>query len=308
MIPAVPVACGVILGQDGKVLVTQRPPGKIAAGKWEFPGGKIEKGESPLEALCRELREELGVEAIRARPLIRLLHDYRDRRVLLDAWCVEEWAGTVQGHDHQAWAWVRPEQLRDLDLLAADAPIVTALRLPRHYIFTPPAASLEQITEGLKHLPTGALLRLRLPGCPNREYSGLAAELLPRAHAHGIRLILDRDAELVDQLGADGWHRTSNSLERPRQRPGGFLFASCHSETEVEAAKSMGADAVVVGPVLQTPTHPSAAPLGWARFSQLASQAGLPAYAIGGLTLDDLAHSENFYAQGLAGISAYWKA
>ena len=305
--PLVPVACGVVMGQDGRVLVTQRPLGKIAAGKWEFPGGKIEAGESPLEALRRELCEELGLETLRARPLIRLIHDYCDRRVSLDVWCVDEWSGTVQGHDHQAWTWARPEQLRHLDLLAADAPIVTALQLPRHYVFTPPKFSWNKIVEGMGRLPASALLRLRMPDLSDGEYSELAAAILPHARTHGIRLILDRDAAMVERLGADGWHRSSRYLERFAQRPRGFLFASCHSDEEVEAAKIMGADAVVIGSILQTKTHATETPLGWTRFSQLALHAGLPAYAIGGMRPDDLARSEAFYAQGLAGISAYWE-
>jgi len=129
--PEFHVTAGVLSDAEGRVLVAQRPSGKHLAGRWEFPGGKLHEGELPLDGLKRELGEELGIEVESAEPLVRLLHEYPDRRVLLDVWRVQRYAGTVQGLDGQALDWVKPDRLPSIDLLEADRPIITALRLPR---------------------------------------------------------------------------------------------------------------------------------------------------------------------------------
>ena len=102
------------------------------AGGWEFPGGKVESGEQPLQALARELREELGIEIGPGphRPVRRIRHSYPDRDVMLDVWLVRDYAGTPHGLDGQALRWCESDQLGQASLLPADQPIVAALRLP----------------------------------------------------------------------------------------------------------------------------------------------------------------------------------
>ena len=112
----------------GRVLITERPPGKHMAGRWEFPGGKIEPGESEAEALSRELREELGVQVASAHPLLVLRHDYSERRVEISMWIVERYAGQPRGLDGQKLKWVRPQGLPDEDVLEADRPFIEALQ------------------------------------------------------------------------------------------------------------------------------------------------------------------------------------
>src|SRR5579884_2935910 len=102
--PLIPVACGVLINDRGEVLIAERPPDKLAAGKWEFPGGKIEPGESVEAALARELREELGIEVREARRLLRLRQDYSDRKVWLDTWLVTGWSGALHPHEGQRFA------------------------------------------------------------------------------------------------------------------------------------------------------------------------------------------------------------
>jgi mutator protein MutT len=125
------VVAGTIADAEGRVLIAQRPRGRHMAGRWEFPGGKLASGEKPFAGLQRELAEEIGVTVREARPLIRLRHDYPDRRVLLDVWQVTAYDGEPQALDAQALAWARPDELPSHDLLEADRAIVTALRLPR---------------------------------------------------------------------------------------------------------------------------------------------------------------------------------
>jgi 8-oxo-dGTP diphosphatase len=121
------VVAGALFDATGRVLIAQRPPGSYQAGRWEFPGGKIDAGESELQALRRELTEELGVTLISAEPMLQLTHDYAERRVELSMWRVSAYEGEPRSLDGQALKWVQPADLAREDLLEADRPIVSAL-------------------------------------------------------------------------------------------------------------------------------------------------------------------------------------
>jgi mutator protein MutT len=130
------VVAAVLIDSRGRILIAQRPPGSHLAGGWEFPGGKLESGERPLQALARELREELGIEMGSGphRPLRRVRHSYPDREILIEAWVVREYTGSPRGFDGQDIRWCRQQELAGLPLLAADAPIVDALQLPERLV------------------------------------------------------------------------------------------------------------------------------------------------------------------------------
>jgi 8-oxo-dGTP diphosphatase len=122
------VAAGALFDKQGRVLIAQRLPGTHMAGRWEFPGGKINAGETEYAALARELREELGVTLVAAERMLELTHDYPERRVELYMWRVTEYRGEPRGRDGQALKWVTPAALIEEDLLEADRPIVMALQ------------------------------------------------------------------------------------------------------------------------------------------------------------------------------------
>ena len=126
--PLIPVVAAALFDHAGRVLIAQRPSGKALAGRWEFPGGKVTAGESERHALVRELREELGVEVIAARPFMRLTHAYEERDVQLSLWIVERFAGEPRSLDAQALKWVAPAHLAGEDILEADQPFIAALR------------------------------------------------------------------------------------------------------------------------------------------------------------------------------------
>ena len=299
------IAVGVLVDPRGAVLICQRPAHKIYPGEWEFPGGKVEPGEDVEAALRRELREELGIEATACRPLIRIEHAYPELAVELDTWQVSAWEGEVHSTEHPATAWVAPDELPRWPLLAADRPIVNALRLPGHCIFTPPALAPAQLLAAASRLPPG-LLRLRLPALSDADYRECARALRDAGHP----VIVDRNPGEVAQLGAAGFHATGPTLRGLRTRPVAaeqWFGASCHDAAELAAARALGADYAVLGPVRGTPTHPGAATLGWDGFEHLVRAAGLPVYAIGGLGPGDLAEAWRRGAQGVAGISAYWR-
>lgn len=306
--PTIQVACGVLMQPDGRVLLAQRPEGKIAAGYWEFPGGKIEAGEPPLTALARELHEELGIELEQARPLIRFAHEYSNRRVVLDTWCVTAFSGTPQSREQQALQWRQAGTLQTLTpLLPTVLPTLKALALPDHYVFTRDHPAPDSELAPLKQLPPRALLRLRWPQLDDAAYANAAARWLPAAQAQGLSVLLDRAPAQVAALGADGWHCTESVLSALQRRPDVPLaVASVHSQDSLQRALALGFDAAVCGPVLATSTHPGAAALGWAGFAALRADLPLPVFAIGGMTPSQLGPARAANAQGLAGISSYW--
>jgi 8-oxo-dGTP diphosphatase len=121
------VVAAALYDDGGRVLIAERPVGKHMAGRWEFPGGKVNAGESEAQALARELREELGVAVIASRPFMRLAHSYADRDVELSMWIVEDFHGEPRSLDSQRLKWVQPARLVEEDLLEADRPFVEAL-------------------------------------------------------------------------------------------------------------------------------------------------------------------------------------
>jgi len=121
------VIAGVLRDAEQRILLAQRPPGKHLAGGWEFPGGKLEPGETRFEALQRELLEELGLTVTAARPLMRVQHAYPERDILLDVWLVTRWRGTPAALEGQVLRWCPLAELPAAGLLPADAPIVAAL-------------------------------------------------------------------------------------------------------------------------------------------------------------------------------------
>ena len=126
---AVDVVVGLINDASGRWLVNCRPLGTPLAGAWEFPGGKRQADETPLAALGRELDEELGLEVLHADPVLKLEHDYPDKRVRLDVWHVRRYRGQVTAREGQPLRWVTVAELRNLALLEADWPIVARLAL-----------------------------------------------------------------------------------------------------------------------------------------------------------------------------------
>lgn len=125
--PRITVAAGVIRREDGRVLVARRPPGKHMAGAWEFPGGKVRRGETPRRTLCRELHEELGISVRRSVELMNYEQEYPDRLVELHFFAVEDYGGKPAGREGQELRWEFPENLGGMGFLPADRPLVELL-------------------------------------------------------------------------------------------------------------------------------------------------------------------------------------
>ena len=306
------VVAAVLEDGAGRILLARRPNKAHQGGLWEFPGGKVEPGESAGEALRRELREELGIEVLAHRPLIRVHHAYADREVVLDVHRVTARVGDAVGLEGQPLAWVLPDELSSYPMPAADRPIVTAIRLPDTYLITPPAlGEPDGFVAPLKAALRGGvgLVQLRLPGLDRTAVESYARVALPLCREAGARLLIHGDWELAEAVGTDGVHLTAAQLHRLVERPLRselWVGASCHDAVELARAEALGADFAVLGPVLPTASHPGAPHLGWERFAALVEKARIPVYALGGMGQEHVETAWRHGAQGVAGIRGFW--
>ncbi|SDX33928.1 8-oxo-dGTP diphosphatase [Allochromatium warmingii] len=310
--PIIHVMVGALADADGRILVTQRPAHVHQGGLWEFPGGKLEPQEMPEQGLARELAEELGIEVRASRPLIRIHHDYGDRRVLLDVRRVIDYSGTAHGREGQPLAWLAPEEMDSARFPAADRPIISALRLPSLLLIT--GADPRQADDFLVRLEQSLacgvrLVQLRAHELSAAAYAQLADAAFERCERVGAKLLLNRDPAEVADCARHGLHLGSRQLMACATRPGcatDLIGASCHDPAQLAHAAALRVDYALLSPVKVTATHPEASPLGWSRFAEWVEAAQVPVYALGGLTADDLPEAIEHGAQGIAAIQGLW--
>jgi 8-oxo-dGTP diphosphatase len=294
------VAAGILMDARRRVLLMQRLPGKHLAGLWEFPGGKVELGETVAQALVRELDEELGVEILGSTPLISIPWRYPEKAVRLHALLVTEWNGEPRAREGHPLRWVAVRDMDAAEMPAADAPILAALRLPPHYAI---AATVQA-----EHCPGMEVLRqLRMPGATRDEVRRVVESVIAADPDLRESLLLNHDIGLARELGI-GVHLRAVQLRELRERPlprNAWVGASCHDAEELGLAAELGADFATLSPVHATASHPDADPLGWERFARLVEDARLPVYALGGVGPDDLDRARVAGAQGVAGVRAF---
>jgi 8-oxo-dGTP diphosphatase len=304
------VAAAVILRADGSFLIARRPEGKLYAGYWEFPGGKIEPGEPADAALARELHEELGIDARCIYPWITRVFTYPHATVRLNFFRVLDWHGEPHSRERQEVRWQRPNAPIAEPMLPANAPILAALGLPAEYAITnAEALGVESMLARLeKRLNADLrLVQLRDKNMAPAERARFARRATELARRHGAKLLINSDLQLARAIGADGVHYTARNLMSLAERPGEMLAgASCHDAGELAQAMRLQLDFAVLGPVKESASHPGATLLGWQRFAALARGASIPIYAIGGLTRADLEQSWRSGAHGVAMISGAW--
>lgn len=302
------VAVAVLRNSSNEYLISQRLPGTHMGGLWEFPGGKLEPGESAFQALQRELYEEVGLTIRQADPLIRVEHDYPAKQVLLDTWLVTDWTGEASGREGQRVAWVGGDQLPAFQFPQANLAIVQAATLPRLYPILDAAPSEVLLQRLQNYINAGySMVQLRAKTLPEGAFETLARQAIALCRASGVHLLLNADWNTARRLDADGVHLSSRQLMAIDALPADdFLVgASCHDARELARATQIGASFAVLSPVLKTTSHPGQAPLGWEAFEGLLNTAKLPVYALGGLNQSDLERAKHSGAQGLAGISMF---
>jgi 8-oxo-dGTP diphosphatase len=308
------VAAAAMISADQKhVLIARRPSNVDHGGLWEFPGGKLAPYETGLEGLKRELHEELGVEIVRAQPLIRVHHEYPDKHILLDVWQVHEFAGEPFGREGQAVRWVPMNELVNYPFPAANLPILRAVMLPTEYLITgeePDDERFAALLERALREDNIRLVQLRAKSLDDAAYVARAERALTLCREYGAKLLLNGEPTLLDQVDADGIHLTSARLMQLDRRPiaeNKWLSASTHDQKQLSQAAVLGCDFVTLSPLRTTPSHPEVAPMGWHDFQQLVERAGMPVFALGGMTRFDANHARAVGAQGIASIRDFWK-
>ncbi|KPM63875.1 hypothetical protein HB4184_12175 [Pseudomonas putida] len=306
------VVAAVIRGDDGRILIARRADTQHQGGLWEFPGGKVEAGESVEAALARELREELGIEVTRSRALIKVSHDYPDKQVLLDVREVDAFTGEPHGAEGQPLEWVAPRDLPQYEFPEANKPIVAAARLPDQYLITPDGLEVPQMLKGIqKAVASGIrLIQLRAPDMYDPKYRDVAVDAVGLC-AGKAQLMLKGPLEWLGDFPSAGWHLTAAQLRKyaakgrpfPKER---WLAASCHSAEELALAEQMDVDFVTLSPVQATQTHPEAVPLGWDDAQRLIAGFNKPVYLLGGVGPGEREQAWDVGAQGVAGIRAFW--
>ena len=310
------VVAGVIRDVRGRVLLARRTDGRDLAGLWEFPGGKVEPGETPEAALVRELREELGIEARVDEALIRVPQQYPAKRLVLDVRHVR-FTGTPRGLDGQALAWVPPARLGSYPMPPADRPVVAALLQPDRYLVTPIPEDDGRWLAALACALEGGvrLVQLRAPGLGGERWARLVGQAGRLCRDAGAEALVNGDPALADRFGL-GLHLRSHQLREAgiaaalaaSRAAGRRVGASCHDAWELARAEALGCDFAVLGPVLPTRTHPDQPGLGWDAFAAIREQASLPIHAIGGLGPGDIATARAHGGQGIAAIRGLWPA
>jgi len=304
------VSAAVVQRPNGEFLLAERPAGKPYAGYWEFPGGKIEAGETPYHALVRELHEELGIEVEAAYPWLTRVYSYPHATVRLHFFRVMNWRGEPHGREAQRLSWQYPDAVAVAPLLPANGPILRSLNLPPVYAITRAAEmGVEPFLERLEFaLQSGIkLIQIREKAMAGSALHAFAAEAVRRAHFHGARVVINSDFELAREVGADGVQLTSSQLLALTAKPEfGLVGASCHDRIELERAAALDLDFAVLSPVKPTQSHPGAPVLGWERFAHLAANMPMPVYALGGVSSADLDEARQHGAHGIAMLRGAW--
>jgi len=328
-----------LLRPDGSFLLARRPAGKIWAGYWEFPGGKVEPGETTSHALVRELHEELGITATIAYPWLTRVFAYPHATVRLNFFRVTAWSGKLHPHEGQTFAWQPPQPMNLVPkgvlpfdptihasagaygntpnhhisvspLLPANAPILRALSLPPLYAIS----NVQELgrNEFMHRLESALqnglrLVQLREKHLVRDELRELAVQAIALAHAHGAKLLLNGDVALALEVGADGVQLSGAQLAQLHERPAlDWCAASCHSAEELRLAEALDCDFALLSPVLPTRSHPGAPHLGWDKFAGITMGSSIPVYALGGLRQEDTETAWRHGAHGVALLRQAW--
>jgi 8-oxo-dGTP diphosphatase len=304
------VAVGVLINADNEVLIARRHAQSHQGGLWEFPGGKVEPGETLLQALNREFREELGVSVHQAHPITTSLHDYGDKCVLLDVWEITEAEGEACGLEGQQIAWHPRSRLKELEFPAANQRILQVLELPRELAITPELENKESLLAYVQQVSKQGItaIQIRQKNLSVDQYSDWfksASELngaeKPLLFAHGACGGLNMD--YVEAIHLDSRHLMS--LGHRPVADSIVLSASCHNLEELQKAQAIGVDLALLSPVASIIKYPNGQCLGWQGFAELSRQVSVPVYALGGLQRSDLGLARLHGASGIAGMGMF---
>ena len=292
--PIVDVAIAILIHR-GKILVGWREEQQHQGGKHEFPGGKVEQGETPEEACRREIYEEVGIGLKDWHQFDYIHHEYDDIIVnlhLFHSYVPDELLNLI----HQPWAWYTRDQLLHLNFPKANKNIIKRLYWP-HLIKISNTLSTAESSD--------ALLYWRIEEFEPQYIEQLTA--LDEGQRSSLIINVDiwwqLSPELQKQIKTVHLKQSQlMNLHKGDLTVGVRYIAACHDAVSLKQAQQIGCDAVFISPVKPTTTHPEAVALGWERFSELAQNSQIPVFALGGVHPDDLATAQQHGAYGLAGI------
>jgi 8-oxo-dGTP diphosphatase len=310
------VAVAVIINDKDEVCISLRHKDLHQGGLWEFPGGKIKSEESVEQALNREIKEELDLLIESSRPLITINHDYQDKKVCLHVRKALDYSGDAIGVEGQQVKWLPVDQLSLCNFPAANLAIIKAIQLPDKYLITGKFTDLDNFSEKLKNALDDGIklvqLRLKKADLEQDNVQQLVCQAVSMCSQAGAKLLFNIPQDYLpaidfSNLSFDGFHADSRTLQLLKKRPEGkFFSASCYNEEEINKAKQLAADFIVLSPVQKTASHPEMPAMGWPTFSSLLETCDMPVYALGGVSVHDIEKSWSHGAQGVAAISAFW--
>ena len=318
------VAVAVLQQSDGRVLWSSRPEGKPYAGYWEFPGGKLEAGESVWQALVREIHEELGIQAIEGGPWVVITHEYPHAHVRLHFYRVWEFEGMAHGKEGQLFRWgdLSTQDPLIQPILPATLPLLKSLSLPTHMWLTD--FSSHGLDQGMDRLDRALqvnpqikpIIQFREKNLDAVDQSSAIERLMQWANTHQLTVLINSDCQGALQAAQDlsktnrdgrwGVHWTESAIlaEDAAQTLSAFegliQTGSVHCQNSLKQAARLGLHAAVLGTVKPSQTHPGGDVLGWEQFSAMVQDTPIPVYAIGGLSLSDLKTAAIAGAHGIA--------
>ncbi|MDA3808364.1 MAG: Nudix family hydrolase [Thiomicrorhabdus sp.] len=305
------IAIGV-LKRGNTVCLSLRQSSQSFAGLWEFPGGKVEAGESIENALKREFLEELAVETSDWKPLITIPWRYPTVAVRLNVYITETFEGEPHGNEGQKVAWTSITELANMSFPEANKGIIMALLLADKLMISGGFENQEDALQRLQiALDNGIrLCQLRAKNLTEDEFVSLAAKAIKLGHDYQAKILLNGRPELLELLpDADGVQLASNVIFDYQTRPiakNKLLGISTHTSEEVEQALKLESDFILLSPVKETSSHPGVPGIGWQKFADAVKAVPIPVFALGGMKPEDLEQAKKSGAQGVAAISGFW--
>lgn len=310
--PHLLVSAGILFNEKGEFLLASRPQGKAYAGYWEFPGGKIEQGETALAALIRELQEEMGITVTQSYPWLQQNFTYPHAHVTLFFFQITAWQGDIMAKEQQQFTWQTVHHLTAQPILPANGPILRALALPRVL----PMSNVTDLGEVVflqrlrQQLDKGlSSFILYEPQLNNERFIPLAEKVMALTEPYMTKVIVHRHFSIAKELGAAGVHLTSADLINCTTRPNiDYCGASIHHPRELIRAAELKLDYVLVGPIHTSATHFPMSSIDWQQFGQiLQHQNTMPVYAFGDVNHSDIQQARSQGAHGIALRQSAWQ-
>ncbi|WP_178862946.1 Nudix family hydrolase [Thiomicrorhabdus cannonii] len=305
------VAIGVLRKQD-KICLTQRQAHQHLADFWEFPGGKIEAGESVEAALEREFKEEIGVQTAAWKPVMVVPWRYEKVAVRLHVYETAQFEGEAHGKEGQALLWCAVDDLAKVNFPEANRGIVQALLLPDIYMSVGDFIDHEDaLARFEKALQDGVrLAQLKAKGMDDAAFETLANDMAELAHLHGAKLLLNAEPAWLERVPlAAGIQLSSKQAGAYARRPisdDKLLAVSVHDLSQAQAALQLQADFLTLSPIKATAAHPDLQALGWDGMAEMITQLPVPVYALGGMKMSDKEEAKAHGAQGVALTKGAW--